>query len=209
MKILFQGDSVTDAGRSRKDSYFGYYGCGYPNMVASRLLMEEPGKYEFINLGVSGNRVLNLYSRWRKDCVQLKPDLISILIGVNDVWHEFAEGNGVPLPRFEKVLRMLIDETAEELPGVKFLLMEPFVTHGGAVDSNYDTFLSEARARAEVMAAVAKDHGIPMIPLQRIFDEALSLAPADYWTLDGVHPTAAGHALIAKNWIETFRAHFA
>ncbi len=210
MKILFQGDSVTDAGRNYDEkSAFNTYGQGYANLVASTLQLERPGELEFVNRAVSGNRVVDLYARWRKDCVRLQPDLVSIMIGVNDVWHEFHPvGNGVPTPRFERILRMLISETQEEVPGVKFMLLEPFVTHGGAVDDKFDAFYADVRDHVDALRRVAEEFGVPVVPLQAAFDEAVKLAPPDYWTIDGVHPTSAGHALIAKNWIGCFRKYF-
>lgn len=207
MRILFQGDSITDAGRNRQArTGFNAYGCGYANFVAGQACLERPDAYEFIDRGVSGDRVVDLYARWRRDCVKLQPDLISILIGVNDVWHEFNNENGVPPARFEKVLRMLIAESREELPGVRFLLMEPFIIPGSATDEKYEEFLAEVKVRAEIVARVAAEENIPFVPLQSVFDEALTLAPASHWAIDGVHPSHAGHALIAKHWLDTFRA---
>ena len=206
MRILFQGDSITDANRNRQETTgWMAYGCGYPNFVAGDLCREQPGKHEFINRAVSGDRVVELYARWKRDCLNLKPDFISILVGVNDVWHEFqSAANGVPTWRYEKVLRMLIEETREELPGVQFLLMEPYVLNASATAANYDVFRREVEDRAAAMKRVAEEFNIPFLPLQKPFDDALALAPADYWTLDGVHPSHAGHSLIAKLWKEAF-----
>lgn len=205
MRILFQGDSITDANRNRSElTGFNAYGCGYPNFVAGQLCCERPGEYTFIDRAVSGDRVTDLYTRWRKDCIQLRPDVISILIGVNDVWHELGNGNGVPTPRFEKILSMLIDETMEELPGTRFLLMAPFVVNASATKDHWDYFRTEVAERAAAMERVAAARNIPVLRLQPLFDRALTRQPADYWTLDGVHPSHAGHALIAKAWIEAF-----
>ena len=209
-RILFQGDSITDTARNREaKTGFNAYGCGYTNFVAGELCVEAPGAVEFYNRGVSGDRVVDLYARWRRDCIQLKPDVISILIGVNDVWHELGNGNGVPPKRFEKVLRMLIEETREELPGVKFMLMEPFLLHGSATNEHYDAFFPEVRARAEIVERLAKEYDIPFIPLQSVFDEALKVADDNHWAIDGVHPSHAGHALIAKQWIAAYKKYIA
>lgn len=209
-RVLFQGDSITDTARNREaKTGFNAYGCGYTNFVAGELCLENPGAVEFINRGVSGDRVVDLYARWRRDCIQWKPDVISILIGVNDVWHELGGGNGVPPKRFEKVLRMLIEETREELPGVKFMLMEPFLLHGSATNEHYDEFFPEVRIRAEIVRRLAEEYGIPFVPLQCVFDEALKSADDKYWAIDGVHPSHAGHALIAKQWVAAYKKYIA
>ena len=128
MKILFYGDSITDAGRDRNNlKGLSGLGFGYVRSLADKLIGENPNKYDVVNTGISGNRIVDLYSRIKADCWNFEPDLISILIGVNDVWHEVGHKNGVELDRFEKVYRMLIEDTKKRLPNVKMMLLEPFV----------------------------------------------------------------------------------
>lgn len=203
-RILFQGDSITDVhrNREREDSF----GQGYACMVAGRLGCRYPQKYKFFNKGISGNRVVDLYARWKIDCWNLKPDVISLLIGVNDVWHEIECQNGVDEQRFEKIYSMLIEDTLECLPGVKFILMEPFVLHGTATDKAWDCFAAEVAKRQNAVKRIAAKYHLPLLLLQEKFDAALQQAPADYWLSDGVHPTAAGHSLIADAWIDFYLA---
>lgn len=209
MKILFQGDSVTDAGRTG----CGYenLGRGYPIFAAGEILSSHPGKgIEIINRGISGNRVVDLYQRWKADCLNLKPDVISILIGVNDTWHERSFQNGVEVPRAEKVYRELISWTKEVLPDVKLILCEPFMFRASIAGEGYevgqnwaadDSWEEEVKARGAFVRKIADDYGALFIPFQEILDSALESAPAPYWLLDGVHPTIAGHALMAKSWL--------
>ncbi|MBQ9787137.1 MAG: SGNH/GDSL hydrolase family protein [Lentisphaeria bacterium] len=200
--ILFQGDSITDTGRSRDPEIAPNtgLGIGYALMTAAGLLAAEPEKdWKIYNRGISGNRVVDLYARWKIDALNIKPDILSILIGVNDTWHEKAQANGVEVPRYDKFYRMLLDWTREELPETKLVLIEPFVLVTGAVTEDW---VDEINARREVVKAIAKDYNTIFIPAQSIFDEAAKHAPADYWLVDGVHPSAAGHKLLADAWIK-------
>ncbi|MBQ2701526.1 MAG: hypothetical protein IJF64_00915, partial [Clostridia bacterium] len=127
MKIVMYGDSITDAGRTwKKDFDVNDYGAGYVSLVAKKLLKEE-NAYQIYNRGISGNKIVDLYARIKADVWNLSPDVLSILVGVNDVWHEIQEENGVDLERFERMYRMLIGDTKKRLPNVKIMLMEPFV----------------------------------------------------------------------------------
>lgn len=202
--ILFQGDSITDAGRARDTD--DYKGNGYPTFVSGTLGLQNPGKYTFMNRGISGNRVVDLYARWKCDCINLAPDILSILIGVNDVWHELDFKNGVENEKFELVLNLLLEETKAKLPNTKVILLEPFLLKGTATTPNWDYFSREVALRAETVKRAAHSHGTVFVPLQKVFDEACTPeAPESYWLIDGVHPTAAGHALIAKEWISAFQ----
>ena len=206
--ILFQGDSITDAGRSREDD--NWSGVGYPTMVKGQLGHENPAKYEFLNRGISGNRVVDLYARIKSDILNLKPDYMSILIGVNDVWHELNYKNGVAADKFEKIYSMLIEEVKEALPNIKIMILEPFVLEGPATKSSEDEpdkwniFDREVRERAKRSRAIAEKYGLTFVPLQNKFDEALKYAPTEYWLCDGVHPTAMGHNLIKTEWLKKF-----
>lgn len=206
MKILFQGDSITDAGRSRED--FRNLGRGYPHLVEAELGFENPGKYEFLNRGISGNRIVDLYARIKCDIINLKPDFMSILIGVNDVWHDFHESpNGVDAEKFFKIYDMLISEIKEALPNIKIMIFEPFVLEGtGTSDdgNKWDIFDAEVKKRAEKAKLIAQKHNLKFITLQDKFDQAAKTAPNDYWLLDGVHPTPKGHELIKREWIKAF-----
>lgn len=194
--ILFQGDSITDAGRSRtNDSERGF---GYPTLVSAELGFKYPGKYNFINKGISGNRIVDLYARIKCDFINLKPDYLTILIGINDVWHEIGGRNGVDNKKFFKVYCDLIEEIKTMLPDIKIFILEPFVLSASATKDNYGIFRRETEMRAESAKAVAEKFGLTFVPLQKKFDEAEKMAEASYWLSDGVHPTAAGHELIAR-----------
>ena len=202
--ILFQGDSITDAGRSRENDHS--LGIGYPTLVRGELMFDYPGEYTILNRGISGNRVVDLYARIKADIINLKPDIMSILIGVNDVWHEFGSGNGVSADKYFKVYSMLIEEIQEALPESKIMILEPFVLKASATEAHWEEFQGEVAKRAEKARAVAETYGLKFIPLQDKFDQASKLAPNDYWLGDGVHPTTAGHELIKREWIKAFKS---
>lgn len=201
MKILFQGDSITDAGRPRDHEGLG---TGYPVMIGGDLGAHHPGQYECFNRGVSGNRIVDVYARIKIDGWNLEPDVFSLLIGVNDVWHEFGNHNGVEPERFEKVYRMLIEDTKQVLPHVKFMLMEPFALPGRANESRWEEFSSNVCQLAEIVQRLAKEYQLSFVPLQEKLNAACKLCPPEYWLGDGVHPTAAGHRLIADAWLDVF-----
>lgn len=200
--ILFQGDSITDAGRVRENP--ASLGWGYPQFVAGRLGVQQPGVFRVVNRGVSGNRVVDLYARMKRDILNLRPDVLSILVGVNDVWHELEWQNGVSAPKFQKVYRMLLEEVREALPQTKIVLMEPFVAAGSATRANLDCFTREVALRAEAVATLAAEFDLPMIRLQQDLDVMGKNVPEDWWLIDGVHPTAAFHQYLADRWLETF-----
>ena len=203
MRILFQGDSITDAGRDRAN--IANLGRGYPHLVEAELGFEYPAEYEFINKGISGNRIVDLYARIKCDIINLKPDLMSILIGVNDVWHDNHENpNGVDAEKFYKIYDMLISEIKEALPNIKIFLFEPFVLEGSATIPYWEAFSTEVPKRAEKVRLIAEKYNLPVISLQDKFDEAAKKAPNEYWLFDGVHPTPKGHELIKKEWLKAF-----
>ena len=205
MKILFFGDSITDMARSRDTDGQAYgYGVGYVNSVGSTLKYENPEKYDIVNRGIGGHRIVDLYARIKVDVWNHKPDVISVLIGINDVWHEIFAKNGVDLKRFERVYRMLIEDTKEQLPNVKFILCEPFVLKGSATEENYEEFC-EVKKYAAVVKKLAEEYGIPFVALQEKFDEAAEKYGAIHYLYDGVHPDLAGGKLIAEEWLKVFQ----
>ena len=200
--ILFQGDSITDAGRVYED--INNAGSGYPLLVKSALGFENPGEYTFINKGISGNRIVDVYARIKRDIINLKPGVMSILIGVNDVWHEFGEKNGVDAEKFFKIYSMLIEEIKEALPHIKIMILEPFVLCGCGTQEHYTEFRAEVEKRAEKAKAVAEKYNLKFIPLQDKLDEKSKTIEPTYWLGDGVHPTSMGHELIKREWIKAF-----
>ena len=207
--ILFQGDSITDCGRDRENDV--NVGRGYPLLVSAQLSYECPNQYQFYNRGISGNRIVDVYARIKKDIINLKPDYMSILIGINDVWHEVAYQNGVATPKFEKIYDMLLTEIKEELPDIKLIVMAPFVLNGSAtcnteeIPDRWERFDTGAKANVEVAKRIAEKHGAYFVELQSKFDE-LEAAHPGLWTGDGVHPTAAGHEILKREWLKAFEA---
>ena len=204
-KVVFLGDSITDAGRNNTNGSLSSIGQGYPLIVSAALGAKYPGKYSFDNTGISGSRVVDLYARIKADAWNKEPDLISVLIGVNDVWHELGDiPNGVDAERFECVYRMLLSDTVKRFPNVKFMLLEPFVLRVSATEEHWDVFSKEIPLRANAVKKLAEEFNAGFVGLQEKFNQASMLAPASYWLGDGVHPTVAGHQLIADAWLEGF-----
>ncbi len=199
--VLFQGDSITDAGRNRASAdanSAGALGSGYPLLVASAVLAARPGgALRFYNRGISGNKVPDLQQRWTTDTIDLKPDVLSILIGVNDFWHKLDHGYNGTVQDYEQQYNALLDATREALPRVHLIVLEPFVLRTGAVDARWFPEFDQRRAAAARVAARAR---ATFVPLQTVFNQQSRSAPPEYWAADGVHPTPAGHAVIAEQW---------
>ena len=203
MKVLFYGDSITDAGRNRELLYGEEsLGFGYVKYAAEGLRERGFAEEEIINRGISGNRIVDLYARIKADCWNHKPDFISVLIGVNDVWHEVEHQNGVELDRFEKMYRFLIEDTKKALPGVTMMLCEPFVLKGTATTAKFDRFM-EVYKYAEVVKKLAEEYGLYYLPLQETLTNTAGDNEAEYLS-DGVHPAVAGAKLIASEWLNAF-----
>ena len=204
MKILFFGDSITDAGRNREQTEANVgLGNGYVFCASTALMNKDLAKYEIYNRGISGNRVVDLYARIKQDCWNLSPDVISILIGVNDVWHEIMRSNGVEIDRFENVYRLLLSDTLKRLPNVKIIICEPFVLEGSATKENYKEFLL-VKEYAKVAKKLAKEFNLPLVSLQAPYDAAAEKYGADKILRDGVHPTTEGSVILANEWIKVF-----
>ena len=203
--ILFVGDSITDAGRNREDPR--NLGQGYPCFIAGRLGLSAPGKYHFLNRGISGDRVVDIYARIKQDILNLKPDVVSILVGINDVWHEMDFRNGINASKFEKIYRMLLEEIREALPNTKIILIEPFVLKGTATATQLTWFIEEVTARANAVRKLAAEFSLPFLPLQADLNELAKQAPEEYWLIDGVHPTVNFHQYIADKWIHSFEKY--
>ena len=211
MRILFYGDSITDAGRERDNDEFSFklglgLGLGFANYVAQELSFEKPGHYEFINRGVGGNRVVDLYARIKADCWNHKPDVVSFMVGINDVWPFPDEGNGVELDRYEKVYRMMLDDTLAKLPNVKIILCEPFFLKGSAAEIDYPKWDGAPNVRdyAKAVRKLASEYGFPCLSLQEKLEEKAGDNPGLY-LYDGIHPTPAAVKLIATEWLKIFK----
>jgi lysophospholipase L1-like esterase len=174
--ILFQGDSITDAGRSKGGEGHQYLGYGYVNQIAGRLgLQYAEAGHRFINRGISGNRVSDLYARWNEDAISLQPHVISFLIGVNDAWRI---ARGLPdgaTDRFERAYRHLLEETAEVLPGAGLVLCEPFVLTGSVTEANWESFKHRMEGYGQVVRTLAEEYDGVFVALQQPFDQAVHM----------------------------------
>lgn len=186
--ILFQGDSITDGNRGRSADPNHVMGHGYAFIIAAKygsLLAER--NLTFLNRGVSGNRVGNLQARWQKDALDLKPDVLSILVGIND-----ANG-GVSATEYEQQYDQLLATTVAGLPKVKLVICEPF-----RMPVN-----DRVRAFQDIAGRLAEKYRAPLVRFQRVFEEADRRVGGKYWIWDAVHPTYSGHQLMADEWIRT------
>ena len=201
--VLFQGDSITDAGRKRDDRAANSkpaLGEGYAWFAAAQLLVDSPSaNLKIFNRGNSGNKVYQLAERWQADCLDLKPNVVSILIGVNDFWHKHKNDYDGTLEKYEGDYRALVKRTKEALPNVKLVICEPFILEVGAVDATWAPVFAGYRAAARRVADEAK---AAFVPFQTMFDLAVKVAPPATWAADGVHPTPSGGALMAHWWLK-------
>jgi lysophospholipase L1-like esterase len=202
--ILFQGDSITDAGRKResKDPNIQIgLGGGYAFLAAADLLNTFAAKnLNIFNKGISGNRVDQLSDRWQTDCLDLRPSVLSILIGVNNYWQKHRGTYDGTAESYEKEFRALLKRTKEALPDVKLIICEPFAVVGcSAVDKTWFPEFDQYRAVARKLAG---EFNAIFIPYQEIFAKASKIAPPTYWTRDGVHPSIAGAKLMADAWMK-------
>ena len=201
--ILFQGDSITDAGRNKKNPVANEkLGRGYPNHAAKLLLEAYPQlDLQIHNRGISGNKVPDLDRRWQKDCIDLQPDFLSILIGVNDIWHKLNGRYDGTAETYRDGFTALLDRTRKSLPDVTIVICEPFVLMSGTVKQNTDKWFPEFDIRRKYAKQVAEKADAIWVPFQTMFDRAVDSGtePA-VLARDGVHPTQDGHALMAKTW---------
>lgn len=199
--ILFQGDSITDAGRKKEvlDANNGKaLGNGYPALAAGALLGAYPeAELKVFNRSISGNKVPDLAARWDADAIALKPDILSTLVGVNDLWHTFAFNTNSKgtIETYETGYRELLERTQKELPKTRIAICEPFTTRTS------DDFKPLAGYRAAA-AKLAGEFKLTFVPFQSVFDKALKAAPSEFWLWDGVHPSPSGHALMLQAWRE-------
>lgn len=202
--FVFQGDSITDADRGREEGSLNF-GHGYPALVSAKLGYKYPGEFKFINSGISGDKSANMYARIKRDTLDYEPDYLSILIGVNDVWHALDSANpatGYSVERYTQILSMFIEDVLEVNPNTVIAILEPFVLDASATHNKYDGFRKGVDERAVAAKAVAEKYNLIFVPLQDKFNEKLALAPESFWLVDGVHPTQAGHELISNELIK-------
>ncbi len=205
--VLFQGDSITDAGRDKAAYYPNQaqgMGTGYVHMAASNILGMYPERHlRIYNRGISGHKVFQLASRWDDDAVLLKPDVLSILIGVNDFWHTLTGGYNGTVETYETDFRNLLRRTKDALPNVKIIICEPFVVKGGSAfnDPKWNSVFPEYQASAKKLASEFNTY---WVPFQTALDAVLAKGGAAYWCPDGVHPSLAGARVMADAWLKVY-----
>lgn len=194
--ILFQGDSITDSGRKHgKDESLG---TGYVEMLTLWLSAAYPEfEIKVSNKGINGDKIKDLKNRWQKDSLNLKPDIISILVGINDVTGNLFSGP-TPTPDFRNDFRAILQATRDNIDGCRIVLMNPFLT---LVSRKQNKLQEDLNAKCEAIQELSEEFGALMIPLDRIFSEVEKKRDAKFWTKDGFHPTPVGHALIAQSWL--------
>ncbi|WP_290866280.1 SGNH/GDSL hydrolase family protein [Hamadaea sp.] len=186
--VVLIGDSITDAGRVRTDP--ASLGCGYAYLVAALFAARNPGhRARFVNRGINGNRVTDLAARWADDCLAHQPDVVSVMVGINDCARAFAGGEAMPAETFAAHYRSILDQAATR--GARLVLLEPFVLPVNQLRASYRPDLD---LKIQVVRTLAAEFGAALIGTDALFAEAAAASSADEWTTDGVHPTPAGHA---------------
>lgn len=205
--ILFQGDSITDHGRNRDiltANDINAMGRGYAMVAASTLVNKYAEKnLKIYNRGISGHKVPQLADRWQKDCIDLKPNILSLLIGVNDYWHKRNGNYQGSAQSYKEDYKKLLDKTLQELPKVKLIIGEPFAVKN--VKHVDESWFPEFQHYQQVARDITKEYNAVLIPYQEIFDKAEKRAPGSYWTTDGVHTSLAGISLMADSWLATVK----
>ncbi len=202
LTFLFQGDSITDGNRTRNNDWNHVMGHGYQYIIASKLWYNFPERgLHFFNRGISGNKVTDLADRWQKDTLDIKPDVLSILVGINDI-SAFIQGNAdFTAEQYESNYRRLLDQTKAALPDIQLVLCQPFILQVGHTVERWDEYLAEVQKRQQIVRKLSEEYHTIFIAFQNAFNKALSKAPADYWIWDGIHPMPAGHELMAEEWM--------
>lgn len=194
MKILFQGDSITDCGRSRSD--ITSLGSGYPKYIKQYLEECYPQiEFELINKGIGGHKTEDLAKRWQEDAVDIQPDVISILVGVNDTWHNL--NNFLSNDEFEKNYRFLLEEIKNKT-NAKIIMLEQFVLDF----PDMCRFHNDIDEKIQIVRRLAAEYADRYIPLDGLFAAACVAEPPSHWTVEGVHPTDEGHQLIADYYFD-------
>ena len=209
LRILFQGDSITDASRDRGNYYANEgkgMGGGYVYQIVADLLANHAkSQIQCFNRGISGHKVYQLANRWDLDCLAIRPDVLSILIGVNDYWHMLNGNYDGTKEIYERDFTALLRSTKNALPDVKLIICEPFAVAGGsAINEKWAEFAGYREAAKNIAA----EFDASFVPFHSMFVEALKEAPASYWCPDGVHPSIAGAALMKNAWLDAFNKLF-
>jgi lysophospholipase L1-like esterase len=198
--VLFQGDSITDAGRSREN--LADLGGGYPGLIAAWYSALYPQKrVRFLNRGISGNRAADLHSRWNVDCLDLQPAWVSILIGINDTWRRFDSNDPTSAEVYQQHFLAILKSTHQM--GARLIIMDPFVL---PVPPDRRGWRVDLDPKIQVARDLAREFGAIYVPLDGLFAAVSIRREPGFWLPDGVHPSAEGHALIAQAWLKAVQA---
>lgn len=205
LTFLFQGDSITDGNRGRSDWDLNHImGHGYVFTIASRVGADFPEKnLKFINKGISGNKVTDLAGRWKVDALDLKPDVLSMLVGINDCSSYLADPTkGISPEQYEQAYRQILDQSRAQNPDLILVIGEPFTLPYIGAEGAANPRVADVKRRQKIAKQLALDYNAVFVPFQQVFNDALKRAPEQYWIWDHVHPTVAGHELMAREWLK-------
>jgi len=204
--VLFQGDSITDGNRGRNEDLNHIHGHGYQYIIASEMYADNMDKdFEIVNRGISGNRIVDLCARWKEDCLDIRPTVLSILVGINDMYYNFTSGNRSEPERYMENYRKMLDDVLEQNPDTLLVIMEPFF--GVSKEAEYNAYMQAHIGEYSAAAKqIAEEYGAVFVPLQDVFDEYAKHTDVFKLLWDGVHPTTGGHQLIARRWKECVKA---
>ncbi|MER7243401.1 SGNH/GDSL hydrolase family protein [Kribbella sp. NPDC000426] len=192
-RVMFTGDSITDCHRRDTDNPLGY---GYPLRIAGQWGLRQPDRRPvWLNTGISGDTLAGLVSRWEADVLEARPDVVSILIGINDTGYRYSFGHDeVPADAFRSGYRRLL----EPLTGVQLVLIEPFLL---PVKEEQQEWRADLDAKLKVVRELADEYGATLVAADRMFADLAATTGPEHWLFDGVHPTPAGHQALADAWL--------
>lgn len=196
--VLFQGDSITDAGRNREDGD-DLSVTGFVSMTAALFNSMYPGKkVKFLNRGISGNKVCDLRARWKEDCTDLKPGWVSVMVGVNDCWRRYSENRYTAPEKFEEDYRYILTEVKQKCSS-NIILCEPFLL---PVDEEKELWREDLDPKIHVVRKLAREFNTIYVPFDGLLAQACAQREPAFWAQDGIHPAAPGHALMARAWLQ-------
>lgn len=210
LKILFQGDSLTDCGRDKTGKNpVAQLGYGYVNIIGSRLMCDFPDT-KIYNRAYNGSRIGDMYSRWIEDALNVDCNVMSILNGVNDIGFALRMNQGADTKKFKFMYELMINEALERKPGLKLVLCEPFLFKienntpelGKDIVANWDEWNGQLTQRKQVVRELSEKYGAVFVPFGEEFERAFEKAPPEHWSIDCIHATNAGHELMARCWTE-------
>lgn len=208
-RLLFQGDSITDMKWGRNESDRNHYlGHSYVYLIAARLGVDMPeAQLDFYNRGKSGHTVQNLRNRWQADAIEMTPDVLSILVGINDVGQTLRKdiASAVDTKAWESDYRYLLDASRKANPDIRLVLLDPFVLASGRLKepATYRAYRGQVDRLIAIVTQLAEEYDTAHVRTQQVFDQAAKSVSPEHWIWDGVHPLPQGHELIARQWVQT------